>query len=98
MMLYGKLLNKEVLKIAKRAGWPIWFCYNDKRKGWRRLSYCRNGFRASESVKRKILTGVARLLEKHKIQATIYWVESSRGFPYSSGDYDKLCIRIPDQA
>jgi len=94
MKTYGKLLNQEIKKIAKRHRWPIWFCYNDKRKGWRRLSYCRNGYRASARTKQEIRKKVALLLESLGIMADVYWRECER---YAYGSYDKLCIRIPGQ-
>jgi len=96
MISYGKLLNNDVKAIAKDAGWTnCWFVYNDKVKNGRRLSYCGNGWRVPEEMKKDILVKVKSLVKKHNITAEVFWHVAHR---WGYGDYDKLVIRINEVA
>ena len=90
---YGKLLNKEVKRLARNRSWTIWSCYNDKCKNHRRLSYCRNGWRLPKQMRQDIKADVDLLLKGLEIAGEVYWIESYR---FAYGPYDKLCIEIPN--
>lgn len=93
MIAYGKLLNKEVKRLAAQRSWLIWFCHNDKNKNHRRLSYHRNGWRVPKQMKQDIKSDVELLLKRLEITGKIYWIESLH---FTYGTYDKLCIEIPN--
>jgi len=88
---YGKLLNNSIKTIAEKHGWVVKHYFNDKRKGFYRLSYCTPRVKTTEEQKTLIRQDVEALLENFKLKGEVYWTGGTARW-----GYDKLCIRIPN--
>jgi hypothetical protein len=82
--------NKEITEIVKKH-YNFLHRYNDKRKGYRRIKYMRNGFDYGKSAYRRIESSIAAALRKADIDYISCKFELCIG---GRGIYEALIIKL----